>query len=158
MEKIREHLGIEKWQVFGGSWGSTLALAYAQTHPTRVTELVLRGIFLLRRKELEWYYQGGANYIYPDAWESYLEYIPVEERGDMMAAYYKRLTSGDKEVRQEAAKRWSVWEGSTSKLFPDPDFVARCREGGGGGGFLTRGGLLETSSASRLRALSAITS
>lgn len=99
IESIREHLGIETWQVFGGSWGSTLSITYAIKHPERVTELVLRGIFLLRRKELEWFYQDGASYIYPDAWETYLEHIPEAERGDLMAAYNKRLTSEDPAVR-----------------------------------------------------------
>lgn len=125
MEMIREHLSIDKWQVFGGSWGSTLALAYAEKHPERVTELVLRGIFLLRKKEIQWFYQEGASFIYPDAWEKYLEPIPVEERGDLVAAYHKRLTSDDPEVRGAAARAWSIWEGSTSKLTPDPDFISR---------------------------------
>lgn len=119
MERIRVHLNIEQWQVFGGSWGSTLALAYAQKHPDRVTELVLRGIFLLRDKELKWFYQEGASRMFPDAWAPYLDFIPEAERDDMMAAYQKRLLSDDKAVRLEAAKRWSVWEGSTCHLFPD---------------------------------------
>lgn len=119
IEKLREHLGIEKWQVFGGSWGSTLALAYAESYPARVTELVLRGIFLLRKQEIDWFYQRGASAIYPDVWEAYWEHIPEAERGDMLAAYYKRLTSGDPAVRLAAAKRWSGWEGATSKLVPD---------------------------------------
>src|SRR4249919_3776590 len=108
-ERLREMLGIKHWQVFGGSWGSTLALAYAQTHPERVTEMVLRGIFLLRRSELEWFYQNpeGAASIYPDLWEPYFEHIPESERGDMMAAYYKRLTSPDPEVVRKAAVAWS---------------------------------------------------
>jgi proline iminopeptidase len=115
IEALRQHLGIERWQVFGGSWGSTLALAYAQTHPSRVTELVLRGIFTLRRKELLWFYQEGASFIFPDAWAHYLAEIPEGEHGDLMAAYYKRLTSADKEVQMRAAKAWSIWEGTTSK-------------------------------------------
>lgn len=123
MEKLREHLGVEKWQVFGGSWGSTLALAYAQTHPDRVTELVLRGIFLLRKKEIDWFYQEGASIIYPDAWEPYWNHIPDSERGDMVKAYYKRLTSDDKEVQLAAAKAWSIWEGMTSRLFPDTAMI-----------------------------------
>lgn len=123
MEKLRSHLGISKWQVFGGSWGSTLALAYAETHPSVVTELVLRGIFLLRKKEIDWFYQSGADAIYPDAWESYLAAIPKEEHGDLVAAYYKRLTSPDKEVQNKAARAWSIWEGATSKLFPDQNFI-----------------------------------
>ena len=123
IEKLRKHLGVEKWQVFGGSWGSTLALAYAETHPSRVTELVLRGIFLLRKKEIHWFYQDGANYLFPDAWEPYWNHIPEAERHDMVTAYYKRLTSDDKVVQLAAAKAWSIWEGATSKLYPDPDFI-----------------------------------
>lgn len=123
MERIRTRLEIESWLVFGGSWGSTLSLAYAQTHPERVTALVLRGIFLLRPSEIRWFYQEGANAIYPDAWETYLEPIPVEERHDMVAAYHRRLTSADPAIRMQAARAWSIWEGSTSKLIPDPDLV-----------------------------------
>jgi proline iminopeptidase len=128
MEAIRELLGIDRWQVFGGSWGSTLALAYAQRHPDRVTELVLRGIFMLRRKELEWFYQSGASAMFPDAWEPYLHEIPEPERGDMIAAYYRRLTSPDPAVRQSAAKAWSVWEASTSFLRQRPDHIAHAGE------------------------------
>ena len=124
-ETLREHLGIDKWQVFGGSWGSTLALAYAETHPDRVTELVLRGIFLLRRKELLWFYQEGASWIFPDAWEEYLRPIPEVERGDLMSAYYRRLTSADPAVRSEAARAWSIWEGTTSRLQVDANFIKR---------------------------------
>jgi len=120
MEKLREHLGIEQWLVFGGSWGSTLALAYAETHPERVTELVLRGIFLIRKQEIDWFYQRGASALFPDAWEPYLAAIPEEERGDLLHAYHRRLTSDDPAVRLAAARAWSVWEGSTSCLFPDP--------------------------------------
>ena len=123
-ERIRERLGIDKWLVFGGSWGSTLALAYAQTHPERVTGLVLRGIFLLRRKELLWFYQEGASWLFPDAWDEYLKPIPEVERGDLMSAYYRRLTSEDPAVRSAAAKAWSIWEGTTSKLHVDPDYIA----------------------------------
>jgi proline iminopeptidase len=125
IERLRETLGIEKWVVFGGSWGSTLALAYAETHPQRVQGLILRGIFLLRRKELLWFYQEGASWLFPDAWEEYLKPIPEVERGDLMSAYHRRLTSEDAAVRMEAARAWSVWEGSTSKLFPNPDSIAR---------------------------------
>ena len=125
MERIRTELGIERWVVFGGSWGSTLALTYAQKHPDRVKALVLRGIFMLREKEIRWFYQEGASYIFPDAWEAYLAPIPAEERDDLLAAYHRRLTSDDAEVRRRAAKAWSVWEGSTSKLHPDPDLIAR---------------------------------
>jgi proline iminopeptidase len=128
MEKLRELLGIEKWQVFGGSWGSTLGLAYAQAHPERVTELVLRGIFLLRKEEIEWFYQKGAHALYPDAWEGYLAPIPPAERGDLVRAYYKRLTSNDPALRQAAAKAWSVWEGSTSNLVPNSALVAKTGE------------------------------
>ncbi|QEE23999.1 prolyl aminopeptidase [Rhodanobacter glycinis] len=120
IERVREHLGIDRWQVFGGSWGSTLALAYAQTHPDKVTELVLRGIFMLRRWELEWFYQKGADALYPDAWETFLNAIPEVERGDLMSAYHRRLTSDDPAVRVAAARAWSVWEGSTSYLYQDP--------------------------------------
>ena len=128
IERIREHLGIDHWVVFGGSWGSTLSLAYSQTHPDHCKGLILRGIFLLRQKELLWFYQEGCSYIYPDAWESYLEPIPPEERHNLIAAYYKRLTSPDAEVRMQAAKAWSVWEASTSKLFPDTGLQARFAE------------------------------
>jgi proline iminopeptidase len=132
MEKLREHLSIERWQLLGGSWGSTLSLSYAQTHPDRVTELILRGIFTLRRRELEWFYQEGCSWMYPDAFEAYLEPIPEQERGDMIAAYYKRLTGEDKEAQLEAARAWSVWEGSTlsllrnetrEKRFASPDYA-----------------------------------
>jgi proline iminopeptidase len=109
--------------VFGGSWGSTLALAYAQAHPQRVTELVLRGIFMLRRWELEWFYQEGASRLFPDAWEPYLQAIPEAERGDLIAAYHRRLTSPDEATRLAAARAWSVWEGATSFLRVDPAFV-----------------------------------
>jgi proline iminopeptidase len=128
IERLREHLGLARWLVFGGSWGSTLALAYAQKHPDRVTELVLRGIFLLRKREIDWFYQQGASTVFPDLWEPYLEHIPAAERGDLLGAYHRRLTSDDPAVRLEAAKRWSVWEGSTSKLFPDPAMAAHYDE------------------------------
>ncbi|MSR62245.1 MAG: prolyl aminopeptidase [Planctomycetes bacterium] len=131
IEKLRTHLGIERWVVFGGSWGSTLSLAYAETHPERVKALVLRGIFLLRKSELLWFYQQGASQLFPDMWEEFLTPIPPRERKDMMAAYYKRLTSKDKRVRMEAARAWSIWEGSTSKLFFDPVLVKKF----GGGKF-----------------------
>ncbi|HET9450635.1 MAG TPA: prolyl aminopeptidase [Aggregicoccus sp.] len=125
LEQLREHLGIQQWQVFGGSWGSTLALAYAQKHPERVTELVLRGIFLLRKQEIDWFYQRGCSAMFPDAWEGYLAPIPEEERGDLLHAYHRRLTGPDPRVRQEAARAWSVWEGSTSCLLPNADLIAR---------------------------------
>jgi proline iminopeptidase len=125
IEKLREHLGVDKWQVFGGSWGSTLALAYAETHPTRVTELVLRGIFLCRREELLWFYQKGADAIFPDLWEHFVKVIPENERGDMMAAYHRRVTSEDEKMRIDAARAWSIWEGSTSKLLFDPASIEK---------------------------------
>jgi proline iminopeptidase len=125
IERLREHLGIERWQVFGGSWGSTLALAYAETHAERVSELVLRGIFLLRPEEIRWFYQDGASWIFPDAWSEYLHHIPAAERGDLLRAYYIRLTSTDAAVRRAAAKVWSVWEGRTSCLIPNPELIAR---------------------------------
>jgi len=127
MERLREHLSIERWLVFGGSWGSTLGLAYAQTHPERVTHLVLRGIFLLRRWELEWFYQnpGGAAALYPDLWEHYIEPIPPEERGDMMAAYYRRLTSQDPSELSRAAKAWALWEAATSFLRRNSLYTAK---------------------------------
>ena len=124
IERLREHLSIESWVVFGGSWGSTLALAYAETHPARTRALILRGIFLCRPKEIRWFYQEGASAIYPDKWEQYLEVIPEAERDDMLGAYYRRLTSDDETVRLEAARAWSICEGSTSKLHPDENFIA----------------------------------
>lgn len=125
IERLREHLGIKTWQVFGGSWGSTLALAYAETHPDRVHQLVLRGIFLCRQKEIRWFYQEGASAIFPDVWEEYLKVIPEAERADMVSAYYRRLTSEEEAVRLEAARAWSIWEGSTSKLFFDPSMIEK---------------------------------
>ncbi len=125
IEALRKELAIEKWQVFGGSWGSTLALAYAETHPECVTELVLRGIFLLRKEEIQWFYQEGASWMYPDAWEPYLNHIPAPERRDLLRAYYTRLTSSDPAVQSAAAKAWSVWEGRTSCLIPNAELIAR---------------------------------
>jgi proline iminopeptidase len=135
IEKLRVELGIERWQVFGGSWGSTLALAYAQMFPSAVTELVLRGIFLLRRSELEWFYQSpqGAASLFPDLWEDFVAPIPANERADMIRAYYHRLTSNSASQRRTAARAWSIWEGATSFLrgnaayvakFEDPDYAA----------------------------------
>ncbi|MEM6424703.1 MAG: prolyl aminopeptidase [Cyanobacteria bacterium P01_D01_bin.128] len=123
IEKLRSHLNISKWMVFGGSWGSTLALAYSQSHPERCSELILRGIFMLRPQEIQWFYQSGASFIFPDAWESYLAPIPEAERGDLVNAYYQRLTSDDLTLRMTAAKAWAIWEGSTSKLMPDPNLL-----------------------------------
>lgn len=125
MERLRQELGIERWLVFGGSWGSTLALVYAETHPERVTALVLRGIFMLRPAELAWFYQHGASEIFPDRWEEYLRPIPAEERGDLLGAYHRRLTGADPAVAQEAARAWSIWEGATSHLFESATTVAR---------------------------------
>jgi proline iminopeptidase len=127
IERLREHLSLENWLVFGGSWGSTLGLAYAETHPERVTELVLRGIFLLRRWELEWFYQnpGGAAALYPDLWEQYVAPIPQAERSDMMRAYYERLVSKDLQTLASAARAWSIWEGATSFLRMNPSYVAK---------------------------------
>ncbi len=125
IEKLRERLGIEKWVVFGGSWGSTLALAYTEAHPERAKGIVLRGIFLLRKKELDWFYQEGASYLFPDAWESFLKPIPQQERGSLMKAYYKRLTSRSRKTRLEAARAWSIWEATTSKLRIDPKIVRK---------------------------------
>ncbi len=120
MEHIRSHLGIDKWQVFGGSWGSTLGLAYAQTHPDHVSELILRGVFMVRRFEIDWMYSNGASILFPDQFEPYQALIPEAERGDMVAAYYKRLTDRDPKVQLEAARRWSRWEGSILSVQPDP--------------------------------------
>ncbi len=124
MERLREHLRIARWQLFGGSWGSALALAYAQTHPERVTELVLRGIFTLRRWELEWFYQRGTDALFPDAWMAYQAIIPPQERHDMIAAYHRRLTHADRAVQLAAARAWSVWEATTSHLIADDGQIA----------------------------------
>jgi proline iminopeptidase len=128
IERLREHLRIERWQVFGGSWGSTLALSYAETYPERATELVLRGIFTLRRSELAWFYQEGCSWIFPDAFEDFLRPIPPLERGDLIAAYHKRLTSPDPAIQLEAARAWSAWEGKTLSLLPDAERVRRFSE------------------------------
>lgn len=116
IETIRRHLLIDKWVVFGGSWGSTLALAYAQTHPANVLGLILRGIFLCRQREIDWFYQEGASRIFPDVWEKFLEPIPAAERHNLVSAYYQRLTSEDEFTRMQAAKAWSLWEGRTATL------------------------------------------
>src|SRR5690606_7116105 len=121
IEALRRKLGIDRWLVFGGSWGSTLALAYAQTHPAAVTELVLRGIFLLRKKEIDWFYQHGAGMLFPERWAEFLAPIPEGERGDLLAAYHRRLTSDDRATQVEAARAWSIWEGATSSLLPNPE-------------------------------------
>src|SRR6185437_10524253 len=116
IERLRETLGVDKWTVFGGSWGSTLALVYAITHPERVEALVLRGIFLMTQRELNWFYQDGASMLFPDAWERFVAPIPPEERGDMIAAFHKRLTSPERRVQAEAAVAWSQWEGDTISI------------------------------------------
>lgn len=121
VERLRVLAGHEGWLVFGGSWGSTLALAYAQTHPERTTALVLRGIFLLRQAELDWYYQGGAGWLFPDKWEAFMAPIPAVERGDLMTAFRTRLTGDDIVARTAAARAWSEWEGGTITLLPDPE-------------------------------------
>ncbi|MBK9131790.1 MAG: prolyl aminopeptidase [Gammaproteobacteria bacterium] len=123
MERIRVHLGIERWAVFGGSWGSTLGLVYAETHPGRVLGLILRGIFLCRPEEIRWFYQEGASWLFPDYWEEYLRPIPEDEHGDLVGAYYRRLTGEDEIARMAAAKAWSRWEGKTSNLLPRKEVV-----------------------------------
>ncbi len=120
IERLREMIGVDKWLVFGGSWGSTLALAYAETHPEHVTELVLRGIYTLTKPEIDWYYQFGASEMHPEKWEKYIAPVPEAERGDMVTAYNKLLTGDDIEKRYEAAKAWALWEGTTSTAFPKP--------------------------------------
>jgi proline iminopeptidase len=125
IEKLREHLKVEKWQIFGGSWGSTLALVYSQSHPERVIGIILRGIFLLRKKEINWFYQDGASAIYADAWEPYRDHIPAEERDDFVAAYSKRLNSTDESVQLAAAKAWTNWEMATSYLVPNEESLKR---------------------------------
>ncbi|MFA7414802.1 MAG: prolyl aminopeptidase [Rhizobium sp.] len=122
IERLREMMGVEKWLVFGGSWGSTLALAYAETHPERVSELVLRGIYTLTRAELDWYYQFGVSEMFPDKWERFCAPIPDTERHEMMAAYRKRLTGTDREEQLRCAVAWSSWEGETITLLPNPDY------------------------------------
>jgi proline iminopeptidase len=124
IEKLREMCGHDQWQVFGGSWGSTLALAYAESHPERVSELVLRGIFLAGRSEFDWLYEWGASELYPEGWEAFVGHIPENERGELVEAYHHRLTSDDPAVRLAAAKAWSTWEGLTVTLLPDPEMLA----------------------------------
>jgi proline iminopeptidase len=125
MERLRRHLGIERWLVFGGSWGSTLSLAYAQKHPARVSELVLRGIFMLRKWEIDWFYQQGANALFPDRWEDYVAAIPRRERGDLVRAFYRRLTGRNRAQQLRAARAWSVWEAATSFLRTDDTQIAK---------------------------------
>ena len=124
IEKIRNHLSIDNWVVFGGSWGSTLSLAYSQTYPNSCKGLILRGIFLVRKKEIDWFYQEGANNIFPDRWESFLAPIPVEKRDNLMQAYYEILTGDNHSKKIEAAKAWSTWEGSTVRLMQDENFIS----------------------------------
>jgi proline iminopeptidase len=128
MEILRQQLNIERWLVFGGSWGSTLALAYAETHPERVTALILRGIFLCRPEEIRWFYQEGTSWLYPDFWEDYIRPIPPEKRQELVKAYYEQLTSADEGIRLQAAKAWSRWEGATCKLIPDPTLINHFEE------------------------------
>jgi len=126
IERIRTRLGIERFNVFGGSWGSTLALCYAIRHVDRVRSLVLRGVFLARKSELRWFYQEGASMIFPDAWERFVAPIPVDERGDLISAYHRLLTGEDEAKRSAAARAWSAWEGNTSRLLVDQALVDRC--------------------------------
>lgn len=130
MERLREMLGIDKWLIFGGSWGSALSLAYAETHADRVAGLILRGIFTLRPAELDWYYQGGASWLFPDYWDDFVAPIPVDERGDMIAAYRKRLIGDDRTAQIEAAKAWSVWEGRTITMLPNDTYSQEFAEDG----------------------------
>ena len=123
IEKLRSHLSIKNWAVFGGSWGSTLALSYAVTHPQKVNSLFLRGIFMLRDKELQWFYQKGAHRFFPEAWQKYVKVIPENERDDLITAYYKRLTSSQPDIVRKAAQAWAIWEGSTSKLIQDKELI-----------------------------------
>jgi len=125
LEALRQHLGIERWQIFGGSWGSTLALAYAETHPERVSELILRGIFMTRQSEIAWLYQRGADAIFPDDFEDYVAPIPVDERGDLVAAFYRRLTSDDPAIQSAAALAWSKWEANTTSLYRSAEQVSQ---------------------------------
>lgn len=123
IEAIREHLGIDKWMLFGGSWGSTLSLVYAQTHPERVLALVLRGIFLCRPDDIQWFYQSGASRLFPDYWEDFCAPIAPAERDDMLGAYYRLLTGENQIQQMQAAKAWSCWEGRTATLKPSPEVV-----------------------------------
>ncbi len=125
MQRIREHLGIDKWVLFGGSWGSTLSLAYAQRYPEHVHALILRGIFLCRPQDLAWFYQEGASRLFPDYWQDFLSPIPLEERDDLMQAFYRRLTGNDQIAQMHAAKAWSCWEGRTATLRPNHNVVER---------------------------------
>ncbi|MBT5843684.1 MAG: prolyl aminopeptidase [Euryarchaeota archaeon] len=128
IEQLRESFGIEHWHVFGGSWGSTLALVYAQEYPKRALSLMLRGIFMCRKSELQWFYQDGASHIFPDAFEAYREHIPRQEQGDLIKAYHTRLTSEDVNIRRAAAKEWTRWEMATSRLFPDDSYLEKAED------------------------------
>jgi len=123
IEKIRNHLSIDRWVIYGGSWGSTLSLAYSQTYPDSCKALILRGIFLVRKKEIHWFYQEGASKIFPDNWQSFVAPIPIEKRNNLLEAYYNLLTGEDSSKKIEAAKAWSTWEGSTVRLIQDKDFI-----------------------------------
>lgn len=123
METIRRHLGVEQWVLFGGSWGSTLSLVYAQTHPDRVLGLILRGIFLGRPADIQWFYQGGANRIFPDYWQDFLQPIPEQERDDLVTAYHRRLTGDNELLKMGAAKAWSLWEGRCATLRPSQEVL-----------------------------------
>ncbi|CAE6415944.1 unnamed protein product [Rhizoctonia solani] len=164
IEKLREKLKIDKWVVFGGSWGSTLSLAYAQTHPDRVKGLILRGIFTLRKSELDFFYQNGTSHLFPEAWEEYVAPVPEAERDDFVKAYNKLLNSDDEKVRLNAAKAWSKWEMTTSKLYVDPEYIARATEDDWANafarienhyfineGFMRQGQLLEKQSIDKIR-------
>ncbi len=129
IERLRKLIGVDKWMVFGGSWGSSLGLAYSQKHPEHVSELILRGIYTVTKAEIDWYYQFGVSEMFPDKWELFQAPIPLEERGNMVAAYHKRLTGDDKIAQLEAAKAWTIWEGETVTLLPDPEYSARFRDG-----------------------------
>ncbi len=128
LEMLRESFGIERWHVFGGSWGSTLSLIYAQNHPNRVLSLTLRGIFMCRKSELNWFYQDGASHIFPDAFDHYRDHIPKDEQGNLIEAYYSRLTDSDVDVRRSAAREWTRWEMATSRLFPDPEYLDKAED------------------------------
>ena len=128
IEALRNHFGIDSWHVFGGSWGSTLSLIYAQNHPLRARSLILRGIFMCRKSELHWFYQDGASHVFPDAFEPYSTHIPKPERNDLIAAYYRRLTSENISIRRAAAKEWTRWEMATSRMFPDPEYLEKAED------------------------------
>jgi len=164
IERLRIHLKIEKWVVFGGSWGSTLSLAYAQTHPEPVKALILRGIFTLRKSELEFFYQDGTSHLFPEEWDNYLAPIPEVERGDMIKAYHNRLNSSDEQTRLIAARAWSKWEVATSKLTVGPEDIARAEKDDWANafarienhyfineGFMRQGQLLEKQSIDKIR-------